>query len=137
MVLDFWKVNVRPGKPMLFGRMGETRILGLPGNPLSCLVTARVFLVPLIQRLLGQTHARTQVLTATLAQDLPPNGVRQHYLRATLAAGEGGTLLATVLPSQDSAFVAGLGEAEALIVRAPNAPAAPAGSRVDFIPLDV
>lgn len=137
MVLDFWKVNVRPGKPMLFGRMGETRVLGLPGNPLSCLVTARVFLVPLIYRLLGQSQARTQVSSATLTQDLPANGARQHYMRAKLAAGEGGTLLATALPSQDSAFVAGLGEAEALIVRAPNAPAAPAGSRVDFIPLDV
>jgi molybdopterin molybdotransferase len=137
MALDFWKVAIRPGKPMLFGRMGETRVLGLPGNPISCLVTARVFLVPLLHRLLGRTEPPAKIAMAVLAQELEANGARRHYLRATLAASDGGELRVTALPTQDSGFVAGLAQADALIVRPPNAPAAPAGTVVEIMPLDV
>ena len=82
MALDFWKVAVRPGKPMLFGRLDAQRVLGLPGNPLSCLIAARLFLVPLIFRLLGRTDAPLRELSAVLAHPLEANGPRQHYMRA-------------------------------------------------------
>lgn len=136
MALDFWKVAIRPGKPMLFGRMGPTRVLGLPGNPISCLVTARVFLVPLLDRLLGRREPPAPTATAILTHDLGPNGPRQHYMRAKLETGEAGVVRVTALPGQDSSFVAGLAEANALVVRAANAPAAPAGEAVEILPLD-
>src|SRR5262249_46882050 len=84
MALDFWKVAMRPGKPMLFGRLAGQRVLGLPGNPLSCLIAARVFLVPLIHRLLGRTDSPWPEQAAVLAEPLAANGPRQHYMRATL-----------------------------------------------------
>ena len=101
MALDFWKVAVRPGKPMLFGRLDAQRVLGLPGNPLSCLIAARLFLVPLIFRLLGRTDAPLRELSAVLAHPLEANGPRQHYMRATLAPGAAG------LPPRDGADHAG------------------------------
>ena len=85
--LNFWKIAMRPGKPMLFGRLDGMRVLGLPGNPNSCLVTARVFLVPLIQRLLGSAEAPAHPQTAILAADLDANGPRQHYMLASLEPG--------------------------------------------------
>jgi len=136
MALDFWKVAIRPGKPMLFGRMGATRVLGLPGNPVSCLVAARVFLVPLIHRLLGRTDSPLQETTAVLAHDLEPNGPRKHYMRARCEPGATAPPRVSVLPSQDSAHLTGLLAADVLIVRAPNAPALPAGSEVCVLPLD-
>jgi len=137
MALDFWKVAIRPGKPMLFGRLGKTRLLGLPGNPVSCLVTARVFLVPLLSRMLGRTELHTRTFPAVLTDGLGPNGPRQHYVRARLEPADSDLPRVTPLPSQDSAFVADLADADALIVRAPGAPAVPAGAPVEFLPLDV
>lgn len=136
MTLDFWKVAVRPGKPMLFGRHGRQRVLGLPGNPLSCLITARIFLVPLIFRLLGRSEDPSATLPAVLAHDLEANGPRQHYMRASLQPSEKGLARVTALASQDSAHMSTLAAADALIVRAPDAPAAAAGTLVDVLPLD-
>ena len=137
VVLDFWKVAIRPGKPMLFGRLDAMRVLGLPGNPLSCLIAARIFLAPLIFRLLGRSDSSLGESAAILAHDLPANGPRRHYMRATLASGGSGLPRATALSSQDSAHMSALVAADALIVRPPNAPAARAGETVAVLTLDL
>lgn len=136
MTLDFWKVAIRPGKPMLFGRLAATRVLGLPGNPVSCLVAARVFLVPLIHRLLGRTNSPLEETIAVLAHDLEANGPRQHYMRAKRESGASNPPRVSVLSSQDSAHLTGLMAADVLIVRMPSAPALSAGSTVSVLPLD-
>ncbi len=132
--LDFWKVAMRPGKPMLFGRLEGMRVLGLPGNPNSCLVTARVFLVPLLHRLLGRAGSSATAATAILAADLDANGPRQFYMLAKLEAGSPPRVRA--LPSQDSARVSSLAAADVMIVRAPDAPPAAAGSPVPILAID-
>jgi molybdopterin molybdotransferase len=136
MALDFWKVAVRPGKPMLFGRLDAQRVLGLPGNPLSCLIAARIFLVPLIFRLLGRTDAPLREQSAVLAHPLEANGPRQHYMRATVSPGAAGLLPVAALTTQDSSHMSALAAADVLIVRPPNAPAAAAGETVRVLPLD-
>jgi molybdopterin molybdotransferase len=133
LVLDFWKVAMRPGKPLLYGRMGSTRFLGLPGNPVSAFVCAHVFLKPMLRRLLGASDEATELM-AVLGADLEANGPRQHYIRATSTISDGGRVV-TALPSQDSSLVAALVLADCLIVRAPDAPAGNAGDPVKIIPL--
>jgi molybdopterin molybdotransferase len=134
--LDFWRIAMRPGKPLMFGRRGEQRVLGLPGNPVSCLVTARVFLVPLIHAMLGQ-DAGTDLEAAVLSAPLEANGPRQHYMRASIALR--GAALPTVAPlrSQDSAALSLLAAAGCLIVRPAGAPAAGEGTEVQILRLDV
>ena len=134
LVVDFWKVAVRPGKPLLSGRMESTRFLGLPGNPVSAFVCAHVFLNPMLRRLLGADDAAEELAWGVLGADLEANGPRQHYIRATSAFGEGGRVV-TALPSQDSSLVAALARADCLIVRSPHAPAGHAGDPVKVIPL--
>ncbi|MFN0219785.1 MAG: gephyrin-like molybdotransferase Glp [Hyphomicrobium sp.] len=136
--LDFYKIAMRPGKPLFSGSRhvaGKTqRIVGLPGNPVSALVTARVFLAPLIARMLDR-EADFLSLRAELAEPLAANGPRTHYMRAVLDE--------TVAPprvramaSQDSSLMRTLAEANALIVAPPDAPALPAGAIVDVLKLD-
>ncbi len=137
MRLDFWKVAIRPGKPMLFGQLGPTRVLGLPGNPVSCMLSARVFLVPLLYRLLGRSDSALQTTSAVLADGLSANGERQHYMLARLEPGPGGTPRVTALASQDSGYISGLVAADVLIVRPPNAPPEPAGAIVEILALDL
>jgi molybdopterin molybdotransferase len=134
MALNFWKIAMRPGKPMLFGRLDGMRVLGLPGNPNSCLVTARVFLVPLIERLLGRKDARNSAQTAILAAPLEANGPRQHYMLAVLEAGSPPRVRA--LASQDSGRITSLVAANVMIVRAPDAPPSAAGSSVEILAID-
>jgi molybdopterin molybdotransferase len=136
MSLDFWKVAIRPGKPMLFGRLGAMRVLGLPGNPLSCLIAARVFLVPLIAALLGRASEESE-RTALLDAPLPANGPRRHYMRSRLRYDDKGCAYASALAVQDSSFITGLVAADALIVRPPDAPAAEAGTPVPILMLDM
>ena len=136
MTLDFWRVAIRPGKPMLFGRRGPMRILGLPGNPLSCLIAARIFLVPLLFKLLGRTDNPSELRAAVLTHDVPRNSGRQHYMRATLVDSPTGLPLITALQVQDSAHMSALVAANALIVRAPDAPPASKGDVVSVLPLD-
>ena len=136
MALDFWKVAMRPGKPMLFGRLDPGRVLGLPGNPLSCLITARIFLVPLLFALLGRTDNPLKEQAAVLGSALDANGSRQHYMRARLEPIAGALPRATALASQDSAHISALAGADALIVRPPCAPATKAGETVRVLPLD-
>jgi molybdopterin molybdotransferase len=133
--LNFWKIAMRPGKPMLFGRLDGMRVLGLPGNPNSCLVTARVFLVPLIHALLGRAQAPAQTQTALLAAGLDANGPRQHYMLAVLEPGSPPRVRA--LASQDSGRISSLVAANVMIVRSPDAPALTAGAPVEILPIDL
>ena len=136
MALDFWKVAMRPGKPMLFGRLDTGRVLGLPGNPLSCLITARIFLVPLLFALQGRTDNPLEEQAAVLGGDIDANGSRQHYMRARLEPVAGALPRAMALASQDSAHISALAGADALIVRPPCASAAKAGDIARVLPLD-
>jgi molybdopterin molybdotransferase len=129
--LDFWKIAMRPGKPLIFGRLGATPLLGLPGNPVSTLVCAMLFLKPAIAALLGM-DTRQPLVSARLARALAQNDMRQDYLRATLSSRDGETWV-EALPVQDSSMLGALAKADALILRAPHAPAAEPGERVAVI----
>jgi molybdopterin molybdotransferase len=133
--LDFWKIALRPGKPLMFARDGGRRILGLPGNPVSALVCARIFLKPLIFALLGLA-AQNEVVLAELGSALPANDLRQDYLRAEVSRGADGRYRATPFKVQDSSMQRALTEAQGLIVRAPHAPEAREGDLVDLILMD-
>jgi molybdopterin molybdotransferase len=125
--LSFWRVALRPGRPMLHGRLGEMQVLGVPGNPVSSFVCAFLFLVPLIRRLAGRQDVERIPETARLGSALPANDERADYMRATLTLGADGPI-ATPLPAQDSSLMAPLAKADCLLIRAPFAPAAQAGS---------
>jgi molybdopterin molybdotransferase len=136
MQLSFWKIAMRPGKPLLFGRLSSTRVLGLPGNPASAIVCARIFLVPLIGALLGLPAGPEQTAQARTAVPLEGNGPRQHYMRAVSAPGADGLKRVTPVRSQDSSLLAPLAEADCLIVRPPHAPPLRAGAVVPILSLD-
>jgi len=125
--LSFWRVALRPGRPMMHGRLGTMQVLGVPGNPVSSYVCAFLFLVPLIRRLSGRSDVELRPERVRLGGNLPANDQRADYLRATLADGPDG-LVATPLPSQDSSLMAPLARADCLVIRETNAPAAVAGS---------
>ncbi len=128
--IDFWKIAMRPGKPVIAGRMKEAVLLGLPGNPVSAFVTAMLFLKPLIAHLCGAAQPLPQRLTASTGVDLPPNGPRTDHLRAKL---EGGKLMPVGV--NDSAMLAALSEANALIIRPIDVGFTAAGSEVPYYPL--
>src|SRR3954466_8115905 len=144
--MAFWKVAMRPGKPMvnggaakpmMNGRLGAMRVIGLPGNPVSSYVCGFLFLVPLIRALSGRSvihHARE---TALLGRDLAANDQREDYLRARLEERAGGVLIATPVNHQDSSLLGNLAAARALVIRPPFAPAASAGSRCVILRLPV
>jgi molybdopterin molybdotransferase len=136
MSLSFWKIAMRPGKPLMFGRLGQARVLGLPGNPVSSLVCTRVFLVPLIRALLGVPARGEEIVQARAGVALEANGPRQHYMRATSAPGSDGLAVVTPVRSQDSSLLAPLAEADCLLVRPPQAPALSLGALVPILPLD-
>ncbi len=132
--LSFWRVALRPGRPMMHGRLGSMQVLGVPGNPVSSYVCAFLFLVPLIRRLSGETDVEHHLQTARLGRELPANDERADYLRATLSEGPDGPI-ATPLPAQDSSLMAPLAKADCLLIREPNAPAASSGSRCVILKL--
>jgi molybdopterin molybdotransferase len=134
--LDFWKIAMRPGKPMFYGRLGTQRVLGVPGNPVSALICAHVFLLPMMARMLGVALDAHPNEEAVLGEAIEANGAREHYMRARSEWGEDGRRVVRPLPSQDSALMAALARADCLIVRPPHAPALPLGSRVTILPLD-
>ena len=136
MLLSFWKIAMRPGKPLMFGALGQTRILGLPGNPVSALVCTRLFVVPLVRALLGVPSQGAPSLQARTAVALEANGAREHYMRATQRPGADGLALVSPVRSQDSSLLSPLAEADCLIVRPPQAPVMPAGGLVPILPLD-
>jgi len=134
MALSFWKVAMRPGRPLMHGKLGAMQVLGLPGNPVSSYVCAFLFLLPLIRKLSGRKDLSVKTETASLGRDLPANDDRADYLRATLRDGADG-LVATPFPTQDSSMMAPLAEADCLLIREPNAAAAKAGSRCVIVRL--
>jgi molybdopterin molybdotransferase len=128
MQLGFWRIAMRPGKPLIHGSMGAMSILGLPGNPVSSIVCAILFLVPLVRHLQGDPNAGApQDEPAILGADLPANDVRKDYLRARLSRDAEGRLIATPASRQDSSMLRVLAESNCLIIREPHAPAARAG----------
>lgn len=132
--LGFWRMAMRPGRPMIAGRFGAMHFLGLPGNPVSALVCGTLFLGPLLRALQGMADARTATERARLSASMPANDERQDYVRGTLEGGEDG-LTARPFPVQDSSVLRTLAAADCLIVRAPHAPAAAAGDPVEIIRL--
>jgi molybdopterin molybdotransferase len=136
LALSFWKVAVRPGKPLLSGRLGAMRVLGLPGNPVSAYVCAVLFLVPLIRRLSGRRDTGHMLTAGVLGRDLPANDERADYMRATLQRRDDGTWEATPFPVQDSSMLVPLAAADCLLLRAPHAGAARTGDPCEFLRLD-
>jgi molybdopterin molybdotransferase len=132
----FWRIAMRPGKPLLFGRIDGTPMLGLPGNPVSSMVCALIFLRPAIERMLGAERAPTASLAAVVTCDLQANDRRQDYLRATLSRDADATPRVTPYTRQDSSMLSHLAHADCLIVRPPLAAAAPAGTVVEVLPLN-
>jgi molybdopterin molybdotransferase len=135
--LSFWKVALRPGRPLMHGRLGAMHVLGLPGNPVSAYVCAILFLVPLIRRLAGRGDVEPVLEPAILGCDLAQNDERADYLRATLTGGDDGLPVATPASVQDSSMLCPLAEAGCLLVREPHAPAAKAGSRCAILRLEI
>jgi molybdopterin molybdotransferase len=126
--LSFWRIAMRPGRPMMHGILGGMHVLGLPGNPVSSYVCAFLFLVPLLRKLSGRTDLTHRPLRAKLGSDLGENDERADYLRATLAEDADGVPTATPVIAQDSSLMANLSKADCLLIREPHAPAAKAGS---------
>ena len=132
--LEFWKVAVRPGKPLMAGRVGGVPLIGLPGNPVSAMVCGLLFARPAVDALLGLPAGPPARERATLAEALPANGPREHYMRAALSGAPGAP---TVRPlgNQDSSLLSILSEADALLVREIGAPEAAAGDAAEFLRL--
>ena len=128
--IDFWKVKMKPGKPVMIGTLGGAIVLGLPGNPVSAFVTATLFLKPLIAHLLGSARPIPPIATARLGAALPRTGDRAEYLRGRWVDG-----LVHPVSSQDSAGLAALVQAELLIVRPGAAPGLDAGADIEIISL--
>jgi molybdopterin molybdotransferase len=132
--LDFYKIAMRPGKPLIFGHIDGTPMLGLPGNPVSTGVTSALFLRAALTKMLGLAGERREC-AAVLGADLPANGKREDYMRATLATTDDGRAVATAFERQDSAMLAAFTKADCLIIREPGAPPAKSGDLVRILPL--
>lgn len=133
--VDFWRIAMRPGKPLIFGHIGDTPLIGLPGNPVSSMVCAIIFLGPALRAMQGIAEDARPPITAVLDGALGENDERQDYLRAGLNWRDDGTVSASVFEKQDSSVFSGLAHADGLVIRAPFAPAAKAGDTVTVIPL--
>ena len=132
--LGFWRISMRPGKPLIFGTAGSLRLLGLPGNPVSSYVCCWLFVLPLIRALLGLA-SEPKLCLARLGADLAANDEREDYLRARLVSDPHGTITATAFSRQDSSLQSVLASANGLILRPPHAPAARAGEICTVLPL--
>jgi molybdopterin molybdotransferase len=135
VTMAFWRIAMRPGKPMMHGRLGAMRVIGLPGNPVSSYVCGFLFLVPLIRKLSGRTVIHHPPETALLGRSVAANDLREDYLRARLEVRADGVLVATPVDHQDSSLLGNLAAARALVIRAPFAPTAAAGSPCDILRL--
>jgi len=128
MELGFWRIAMRPGKPLIHGRLGDMHIMGLPGNPVSSIVCSLIFLIPLLRRLSGDANAGADITQpAILGVDMKANDQRQDYLRATLSTDTEGRVVATPHALQDSSLLSVFSRSQALLIRLPHAPAAKAG----------
>ena len=132
MTLDFWRIAMRPGKPLMVGSLEGMQVLGLPGNPVSSLVCGLLFLEPLLLAL-GHRPQSSRKMSAIAGKALKENDKRQDHLRAKLARGQTGALVATAFDLQDSSMTRVFAEADCLIVRAPFAAAAQAGDTVEVL----
>ena len=135
--LSFARIAMRPGKPLMHGRIGGVPMLGLPGNPVSTMVCGLLFLRPMLRRLLGLPTDPEPPRRARLGRDLPANDRREDYLRATLSRADDGVDVATPFDTQDSSMISRLAHADCLVIRPPHAPPAGAGERVDIIGFDL
>lgn len=135
LTLDFWKIAMRPGKPLIFGELGEQLMIGLPGNPVSAMVCATLYLAPLIRSMLGMNTPSLPISQARLGAPLKANKARQDYMRATLEPQEDATLNVTPFDLQDSSVLSLFAHADALIIRPPYAEEAAAGDMVPIIRL--
>ena len=129
--VDFWKIAMRPGKPLMVGKLGKSQVLGLPGNPVSSMVCAMLFLRPLLYALQGRAGGVPMPVMMPAGGMLPANGARQDYMRARFKDGS-----PVPFSVQDSSMLTALAEADGLIVRPPNAPATTPGEVVPVLPLD-
>ena len=136
LVVDFWQIAMRPGKPLLFGRMGAVPVLGLPGNPVSAMVCAVLFLMPALARMQGLPAGPPPTMSAVLGAPVRENDRRADHLRATVSRDDAGRQVVTPFGVQDSAMLRRLASADALILRAPHAAALPMGAEVTVIRLD-
>ncbi len=127
---SFYKIAMRPGKPLMAGRMGASVMVGLPGNPVSAMVCGHVFILPMVRKMLGLGAAPAPLVAARLGADMPQNGPRAHYMRAVLEDG-----VATPAASQDSALLGVLARANVLLVRPPNDAPRRAGDTVECLQL--
>jgi len=134
--LDFWQVAMRPGKPLLFGRLDDVPVLGLPGNPVSAFVCAVLFLLPALARLGGLPEGGLPVIEARLGAPVAANDHRADHLRAALATDAAGGFIATAFERQDSSLLRLLASAGCLILRPPHAPSSPADTMVPVVRLD-
>jgi molybdopterin molybdotransferase len=135
VAMAFWRIAMRPGKPLMHGRLGAMRVIGLPGNPVSSYVCAFLFLVPLIRKLCGRLTVHHTTESALLGRDIAANDQRQDYLRARLTTRNDGALIATPVNHQDSSLLGNLAAAQALLIRPPFAPEAKAGSVCNILRL--
>lgn len=135
--LDFWKILMRPGKPLMFGTRGKTLVFGLPGNPTSAFVTATVLVRPALRLMTGHTDPFFPFMGVPLAADLPPGGERRHFVRGTLSRNEIGFLEVLPIAETDSNHSSSLAEADALIIQPEGSPGIPAGEIVEIIPLNL
>jgi molybdopterin molybdotransferase len=135
VAMAFWRIAMRPGKPMMHGRLGGMRVIGLPGNPVSSYVCAFLFLVPLIRMLSGRNTIHHAVESALLGRDVAANDLREDYLRARLERRADGVLIATPVDHQDSSLLGNLAAAQALVIRKPHAPKAASGSHCEILRL--
>ena len=135
VAIAFWRIAMRPGKPMMHGRLGAMRVVGVPGNPVSAYVCTMLFVVPLIRALSGRSDVHPVREDALLGCDVAANDVREDYLRARLEKRDDGVLVATPVNHQDSSLLANLAAAQALVVRAPFAPGARTGSPCEILRL--
>ncbi|MFM7344749.1 MAG: gephyrin-like molybdotransferase Glp [Tagaea sp.] len=133
--LDFWQIAMRPGKPLMYGKLGALPLLGLPGNPVSNLVCATLFLAPILATLLVQPDPLPKPDSAILGRDLAANDRREDYLRSALARRADGAWVATPFEKQDSSMISLLAKADALAIRPPLAPAAKAGDPIQVLRL--
>jgi molybdopterin molybdotransferase len=133
--LSFWRIAMRPGRPMMHGVLDGMHVLGVPGNPVSSYVCSFLFLLPLLKKLMGRTDLAHRHIAAKLGRDLPENDERADYLRATLTEDADGTLTATPVAAQDSSLMANLAKADCLLIREPRAPIAKAGSHCIILKL--
>ena len=135
--MDFWRIAMRPGKPLMFGALGPQAVIGLPGNPVSTMVCAILFLGPLIKQMLGRDDVDPPLRRARLGAAMKENDRREDYVRATLATNKDGESIATPFPVQDSSMMSVYAASDALIRRPPHGESAGEGDPVEIIPLDI